>query len=56
MTVEKVREAMQVSASNPLVGVEGRASLLYKLGIALRSSPTFFGESARPGNLIGEAL
>jgi hypothetical protein len=35
-----------------MVGIEGRASLLYKLSTALKSNPTFFGKDARPGNLI----
>ena len=44
---------MQVSESNPMVGIEGRAALLFNLSKALRASPQFFGEDGRPGNLIG---
>ena len=44
---------MQVSETNPMVGIEGRASLLFNLSKALRASPQFFGEEGRPGNLIG---
>lgn len=43
---------MQVSASNPIVGLEGRTSLLQNLSTALKSSPTFFGPDARPGGLV----
>ena len=44
---------MQVDENNPMVGIEGRASLLFNLSKALRASPQFFGEDRRPGNLIG---
>jgi hypothetical protein len=44
---------MQVNESNPMVGLEGRASLLTNLGKALEANPQFFGQDARPGNLIG---
>jgi hypothetical protein len=54
ITVEQVTVAMQVSDLNPMVGLEGRASLLSKLAIALRANPVFFGDDARPGNIIGE--
>lgn len=53
VTAEKTAAAMQVSESNPMVGIEGRASLLFNLSKALRASPQFFGEDGRPGNLIG---
>ncbi|ESK92744.1 duf1688 domain-containing protein [Moniliophthora roreri MCA 2997] len=43
---------MQVSESNPLVGLDGRASLLRNLGSALLSSPDLFGKEGRPGNLL----
>lgn len=44
---------MQVSSTNVLVGVEGRTSLLYNLSTALKLNPQYFGEEARPGNIIG---
>ncbi|KIM38861.1 hypothetical protein M413DRAFT_447555 [Hebeloma cylindrosporum] len=52
VTAEKTATAMQVSESNPMVGIEGRAALLFNLGKALRASPQFFGKEGRPGNLI----
>ncbi|KAF4612634.1 hypothetical protein D9613_011798 [Agrocybe pediades] len=52
VTTEKTVTAMQVSESNPMVGIEGRASLLINLSKALKSSPEFFGSDGRPGNLI----
>ena len=55
ITVEQVAAAMQVSDSNPMVGLEGRTSLLSNLASALRANPVFFGDDARPGNIIGQS-
>jgi hypothetical protein len=44
---------MQADQTNPMVGLEGRASLLVNLGEALKKSPQFFGPDGRPGNMIG---
>lgn len=52
VTVERTTSAMQVSASNPMVGLEGRTSLLQNLSTALKGSPEFFGPDARPGGLV----
>jgi hypothetical protein len=41
----------QVDASNPLVGLEGRAALLRRLSAALESERGAFGDVARPGAL-----
>lgn len=54
LTTEKIATGMQVNDSNPMVGLEGRASLLIRLGTALKANPQFFGPDSRPGNLIGE--
>lgn len=53
VTTEKTAQVMQVTSDNPMVGLEGRASLLVNLSHALQSNPTFFGAEGRPGNLIG---
>ena len=45
---------MQVSSTNPMVGLEGRSSLLVNLADALRSNPSYFGVTSRPGNIVGE--
>ncbi|HUL68098.1 MAG TPA: URC4/urg3 family protein [Burkholderiaceae bacterium] len=42
----------QVSAGNPLVGLEGRAAVLRRLGAALIARPQTFGTAARPGFLF----
>ena len=44
---------MQVSESNPMVGIEGRTSLLFNLGMALKANAQFFGTDGRPGNIVG---
>ncbi len=50
VTAHDIELAFQVSAPNPLVGVEGRALLLNNLGKALENA-TFF-KDGRPGNLV----
>ncbi|KAF5374099.1 hypothetical protein D9615_008836 [Tricholomella constricta] len=52
ITVERVAEAMQVTPSNPMVGLEGRTSLLTNLSAALQASPEFFGAAGRPGHIV----
>ncbi|MEM7406726.1 MAG: DUF1688 family protein [Pseudomonadota bacterium] len=45
--------AFQVTQSNPLVGLSGRAALMRGLGTALRAAPHLFGaDCPRPGNLL----
>ncbi|THH29147.1 hypothetical protein EUX98_g5018, partial [Antrodiella citrinella] len=51
-TTERTSQAMQVTPENPMIGIEGRASLLTNLASALKSNATFFGPSARPGGLL----
>ena len=52
ITAEQLGAAFQVTASNPLVGLEGRAALLRRLGHALLDQPELFGPQARPGHLF----
>ncbi len=52
MTAGVLGDAFQVSANNPLTGLEGRAALLQRLGNVVASTPEYFGaESPRLGNL-----
>lgn len=49
--------AFQVSESNPLVGLDGRANLLRQLALALKAHPQVYGrpdapELLRPGHLV----
>ena len=51
-SLNQLAAGFQVTASNPLVGLEGRLHLLQTLGEALERSPHLFGtDPARPGNL-----
>jgi Protein of unknown function (DUF1688) len=47
-----IAKAFQVSAANPLVGLEGRAALLSRLGEVAAATPAVFGTPARLGNLF----
>jgi hypothetical protein len=54
LTIDKLSTAFQVSAQNPMSGLEGRCGLLFRLADALEASPQFFGEDTkRPGNMLG---
>lgn len=50
LTVERLAAAFQVSAANPLVGLEGRVQLLQALGQAVQRQPELF-PGGRPGGL-----
>jgi hypothetical protein len=47
-------KGLQITEHNTLAGLEGRASLLVKLGDALQNQD-IFGIEARPGYLLGES-
>jgi hypothetical protein len=52
VTEATVAEALQVTVSNPLVGLAGRAALLRRLGEVVARGPHYFGAAApRLGNL-----
>jgi hypothetical protein len=51
VTAELLGRAFQVDAKNPLLGLEGRASLLRKLGRTLRAQPEQFAHRSRVGGL-----
>ncbi|KAI8619298.1 hypothetical protein BC830DRAFT_1104865 [Chytriomyces sp. MP71] len=56
VTPASLERAFQVSETNPLVGVDGRCSLLTRLGHVLESQPRFFYSKERgdyrPGNMV----
>jgi hypothetical protein len=56
VSTAQLAHAFQVSDSNPLVGLEGRAHLLRRLGKALAEQPEVFASPARPGSLFDYAL
>jgi hypothetical protein len=51
LTEDTLARAFQVTPSNPLVGLAGRAALLQRLGAAIAARPDIFGMPARLGNL-----
>ena len=53
-SVAALERGMQVSADNPLVGIEGRVNLLRSLGQLVASKPAVFGlhDTPRPGGLF----
>ncbi len=54
LSVDELARGMQVSIKNPLVGLEGRASLLNRLGQTVEDDPEVFGlaDDPRPGGLF----
>ena len=54
VTAERLEKAFQVTPKNVLVGLEGRAALLRRLGEALQAQPELFGHPARPGHLFDQ--
>lgn len=55
LTTEKMAKGLQVTADNPIDGLEGRTSLLIRLGDALQNEE-IFGTDARPGNMLDYLL
>ena len=53
-TIDAARLAagLQAGPDNPLVGLEGRAALLRRLGVAAMARPDLFGAGARLGHLL----
>lgn len=52
MGTTSVANMLQVSEANPLIGLDGRAALLHRLGDALLTQRRVFDEAARPGALF----
>ncbi|MFM6928910.1 MAG: URC4/urg3 family protein [Bdellovibrio sp.] len=55
LTLDDLAETFQVSETNPLVGLEGRLSLLHNLGKTVEAKPEFFPQG-RPGSLVDYLL
>lgn len=53
LTMEKLGMGLQVSDANPIIGLEGRAGLMTRLGQALDNSD-IWGHGGRPGNMLGK--
>lgn len=54
LDMKTMARGLQVNEQNPLDGLEGRTSLLQKLGDALQNQEVF-GLEARPGNMLGSS-
>lgn len=54
LTTARLGDAFQVSAGNPLVGLDQRAGLLQRLGRTIQDRPQVFGRdgTVRPGHLV----
>ena len=52
LDADAIAGMFQVRADNPLVGLDGRAALLRRLGAALHAQAAPFGSPARPGHLF----
>jgi len=52
LSTDRLALALQVSDANPLVGLEGRAILLRRLGEVLADNAAYFGAEGRPGRLF----
>jgi hypothetical protein len=52
LDIQTLARGLQVTDSNPLDGLQGRAGLLMKLGDALQNQEVF-GLEQRPGNMLG---
>jgi hypothetical protein len=52
LTTDALAKGLQVTESNPMLGVDSRANLLRGLGKSLLAHPDIFGEAGRPGNAV----
>jgi hypothetical protein len=52
LTADRLADAFQAGSANPLVGLEGRVSLLRRLSDALAAQPEVFGVHGRAGGLF----
>jgi hypothetical protein len=58
MATAELREGFQVTGDNPLVGIDGRAELLRRLGTLVSDNPDIFAreDPPRPGGLFDHLL
>lgn len=52
LSVQQLARGLQVTEANPILGLEGRAGLMVRLGDALRNT-ALFGTRGRPGHMLG---
>lgn len=56
LTVGDLAKGLQSGPGNTVAGLEGRASLLIRLGHTLAANPEVFGKDGRPGNMVDYLL
>ncbi|KAJ4353359.1 uncharacterized protein N0V89_005087 [Didymosphaeria variabile] len=56
LTPSTLASGFQITAHNPMLGVDSRASLLKSLGSSLLAHADVFGASGRPGNIVDHML
>jgi hypothetical protein len=54
LVTDRLAQAFQVRDNNPLVGLDGRATLLRRLGEVLAEQPATFGPDGRPGGMFDQ--
>lgn len=52
LDADRLASAFQIGPSNPMVGLDGRVSVLHRLGEAMAEQPDVFGTSGRPSGLL----
>ena len=52
LSLQQIAKGLQVSERNPILGLEGRAGLMSRLGDTLRNT-ALFGAAGRPGHMLG---
>jgi len=52
LSVQQLARGLQVTEANPILGLEGRAGLMVRLGDALGNT-ILFGTRGRPGRMLG---
>jgi hypothetical protein len=52
----RIARGFQANADNPLIGLDGRAELLRRLGQALEARPDLYGRRGRPGHLVDHLI
>ncbi len=54
--LETLAKSFQLTATNVMIGFDGRAAMVARLGHVLLSNHTFFGSNGRPGNMVDHLL
>lgn len=55
LSAEQLGRGLQVTESNPILGLEGRVGLMSRLGDALQNA-ALFGADGRPGKMLGRLV